>query len=226
MLGRLRGYKKTGRDSTFDYNGIKRLGDYDDSNDKWHRYHWCERDLLGYKDDTNTYYFLCEPDGSVEVIFTHAGAVVNRLEYDFLGKLRNKTTDPQVELGWRKMFFINEEIEFYIFGIQPACHFPIFGKTLNLKNSNIRLEIIYELFYPIVNNQNNSHIMTVWDRFSDWFCRKWPAYCNGLGSHSHWNPDGTYIIEDPNHAGECCLAYGIDEDGMPTGYCALWGPCY
>jgi len=108
MLGRLREYETSNRESAFDMDGTKRLGDFEDKTDEWRRYHWCKQHLLGYKDDSNTYYFLTEPDGSVEVIFTHGGTTVNRLEYDFLGKLRNQTTTPQVELLWNGMFFLDE----------------------------------------------------------------------------------------------------------------------
>jgi len=106
MPGRLREYETANRESAFDMDGTKRLGDFEDKTDEWRRYHWCKQHLLGYKDDSNTYYFLTEPDGSVEVIFTHGGTTVNRLEYDFLGKLRNQTTTPQVELLWKGNFLI------------------------------------------------------------------------------------------------------------------------
>ncbi|RKZ32556.1 hypothetical protein DRQ33_05665 [bacterium] len=80
MLGRLRGYETSSRDSTFDYDGIKRLGDFDNSDDEWHRYHWGNA-FLGYQDDTNTYYIMPDIFGSTEVIFDDNG-IVNRLEYD------------------------------------------------------------------------------------------------------------------------------------------------
>jgi len=108
MLGRLRKYETSNRESAFAMDGTKRLGDFEDKTDEWRRYHWCKQHLLGYKDDSDTYYFLTEPDGSVEVIFTHAGTTVNRLEYDFLGKIRNQTTTPQVELLWRGKFFLSD----------------------------------------------------------------------------------------------------------------------
>jgi len=127
MLGRLRKYETSNRESAFDMDGTKRLGDFEDKTDEWRRYHWCKQHLLGYKDDSNTYYFLTEPDGSVEVIFTHAGTTVNRLEYDFLGKLRNQTTTPQVELLWRGSF-CNNESELYIdFGLYN----PMLGKSID-----------------------------------------------------------------------------------------------
>jgi len=115
MLGRLRRYDTDSRESTFNYDGTKRLGDDDADAEEWKRYHWCKSQFLGYEDDTNTYYIVPDREGSTKVIIS-SGAVVNRIEYDQLGKIRSQTTTPQVELLWRGKYFISE-LEMYIFGI-------------------------------------------------------------------------------------------------------------
>jgi hypothetical protein len=102
MLRRLRGYDTDTRESTFNYDGTKRFGDFDDG---WKRYHWCKSQFLGYEDEANTYYIVPDINGSTKVIFTHAGTIVNRLDYDTLGKIRNQDTTPQVELLWRGWYY-------------------------------------------------------------------------------------------------------------------------
>ena len=89
------------RKSTFNYDGTKRFGDFDDG---WKRYHWCKGEFLGYEDDTNTYYIVPDREGSTKVIIDSSQGVINRLEYDHLGKIRSQTTTPQVELLWRRLF--------------------------------------------------------------------------------------------------------------------------
>ncbi|MBN2542574.1 hypothetical protein JXI42_06875, partial [bacterium] len=103
ILGRLRSYDTSTRESTFNYEGSKRLGDFDNSADECKRYHWCKNQLLGYADDTNTYYIVPDVTNSTKLIM-NSNSVVNRLDYDHLGYLRNKTTDPQVELLWKHGF--------------------------------------------------------------------------------------------------------------------------
>jgi hypothetical protein len=131
LLGRLRNYDTSSRHSTFDFDGTKRYGDFDGSSNLWKRYHWCKRQFLGYKDDTNTYYIVPDLFGSPRVIFTHAGSVVNRLDYDSLGNLRNKTTDPQVEIGWRDLMRI-AELDIYV--AQKGLYFPLLGKAFSQKS--------------------------------------------------------------------------------------------
>ncbi len=61
------------------YDGTRRFGDFDGG---WKRHHWCKSQFLGYEDDPNTYYIVPDIHGSTKVIFTHAGTIVNRLDYD------------------------------------------------------------------------------------------------------------------------------------------------
>jgi len=70
-------YDTDSRESTFNYDGTKRFGDFDDG---WKRYHWCKSQFLGYEDEANTYYIVPDINGSTKVIFTHAGTIVNRLD--------------------------------------------------------------------------------------------------------------------------------------------------
>ncbi len=102
LLGHLRGYDDGTRESVFAHNGSARLADYNNATESWRGYyHWCRTKFLGYVDDSaNTYYILPDANGSTAVIFTPT-AVVNRIEYDCLGKIRQQTTTPQVELGWK-----------------------------------------------------------------------------------------------------------------------------
>ncbi len=74
------------RESTFNYDGTKRFGDFDDG---WKRYHWCKSQFLGYEDEANTFYIVPDIHGSTKVIFTHAGTIVNRLDLGAELSLRN-----------------------------------------------------------------------------------------------------------------------------------------
>ena len=148
MLGRLREYETSSRESAFAMDGTKRLGDFEDKTDEWRRYHWCKQHLLGYKDDSDTYYFLTEPDGSVEVIFTHGGTAVNRLEYDFLGKLRNQTTTPQVELLWRGKQKL-DSINFYV--LANFVYTPQTGSNLSF----IPYDDVLPHYVPVNPNGND-----------------------------------------------------------------------
>ena len=104
LLGRLRGYGTDSRASTFNYDGTKRFGDYDADAEEWKRYHWCQSQLLGYEDDSNTYYIVPDREGSTKLIIS-SGAVVNRIEYDHLGRIRSQTTTPQLELLWKHEYY-------------------------------------------------------------------------------------------------------------------------
>ena len=159
MLGRLREYETSNRESAFDMDGTKRLGDFEDKTDEWRRYHWCKQHLLGYKDDSDTYYFLTEPDGSVEVIFTHGGTTVNRLEYDFLGKIRNQTTTPQVELLWRGMFCNSDDSNNYIFNCLQKYYNPVLGVYFDLAIENNSIEDISGFDLWELNNDSEANII-------------------------------------------------------------------
>jgi len=74
------------------------------------------------------------------VIFTPT-AVVNRIEYDSLGKIRQQTTSPQVELGWKTgmslfddMVLLVARLQFSEVGfassIQPACFASLFAPQM------------------------------------------------------------------------------------------------
>jgi hypothetical protein len=142
ILGRLRGYGTDSRESTFNYDGTKRFGDFDDG---WKRYHWCKSQFLGYEDDANTFYIVPDIDGSTKVIFTHAGTIVNRLDYDQLGKIRNQDTTPQVELLWRGMFYL-PAMEAYVF--LNSLSYPTFGIGLNYKLESDKA-LIYNDYFVI-----------------------------------------------------------------------------
>jgi len=126
LLGRLRGYGTDSRASTFNYDGTKRFGDYDADAEEWKRYHWCRSQLLGYEDDSNTYYIVPDREGSTKVIIS-SSAVVNRIEYDHLGRIRSQTTAPQVELLWRALNLINDIYYIDFFDLYA----PEFGKILS-----------------------------------------------------------------------------------------------
>jgi len=119
------------RASTFDYDGTKRFGDYDADAEEWKRYHWCQSQLLGYEDDSNTYYIVPDREGSTKLIIS-SGAVVNRIEYDHLGRIRSQTTAPQVELLWRGMFY-NSDCSLYM--INPL-YSTKFGQALSFINGH------------------------------------------------------------------------------------------
>ncbi len=87
--------------------------------------HWCKSQFLGYEDDPNTYYIVPDIHGSTKVIFTHAGTIVNRLDYDTLGKIRNQDAAPQVELLWNNKSF-NTSLDLY-FSINNEIYDPILG---------------------------------------------------------------------------------------------------
>ncbi len=177
MLGRLRGYDTDTRESTFNYDGTKRFGDFDDG---WKRYHWCKSQFLGYEDDTNTFYIVPDINGSTKVIFTHAGTIVNRLDYDSLGKIRNQDTTPQVELLWRGMF-LEEESDFYY---SNGIYAQFFGKVLlHFSKATVHLPV------GIASNSNNASLCDVsWDRVRDFFIgllipwQIWP-----IGPRSTWD---------------------------------------
>jgi hypothetical protein len=134
LLGRMLTYDTAARESTFDYDGSKRLGDYDNSTGTWKRYHSCKRNFLAVEDATNTYYILYDKDGSTKVIFTDSG-VVNRVEYDCLGYIRNKTTDLQVELLWKRLFSIDDEG--YFSSNSNFIIKPILGRGIQINSSFI-----------------------------------------------------------------------------------------
>lgn len=60
-------------------------------------------ELYGVEDNNTTYYIVPDALGNTAIIIEDA-AVVNRLDYDHLGKIRNETTTPQVDLLFRKTF--------------------------------------------------------------------------------------------------------------------------
>jgi len=246
MLGRLRGYDTDTRESTFNYDGTKRFGDFDDG---WKRYHWCKSQFLGYEDEANTYYIVPDVNGSTKVIFTHAGTIANRLDYDTLGKIRNQDTTPQVELLWRGMFW-DEDVNLYISNNKSTIYFPIglsFGiiKAISgfivylpsLLNplSLFRLPILAKNAYgfngiprgsDIINpgggNGNNPLFISWLEELID------GGGCQGGWVRDPKNPDDIpyYFINPRVWYGqyECCLAYEI-KDGRPTGNCAVWGDC-
>ncbi len=156
MLYRLRRYDTDTRESTFNYDGTKRFGDFDDG---WKRYHWCKSQFLGYEDDTNTYYIVPDIHGSTKVIFTHAGTIVNRLDYDTLGKIRNQDASPQVELLWRGMYF-NSDSQLYF--DYDFCNIidPDFGKRFG----GISSGGINPPFIPLPDeNVGDNPLNTVWN---------------------------------------------------------------
>ena len=81
--------------------------------------------LLGYEDDTDTYYIVPGAHGSTKVIFNDAGNVVNRIDYDCLGKIRNQTTTPQLELLWRGKYF-DSDVGLYVLS-DGSIYNPITG---------------------------------------------------------------------------------------------------
>ncbi len=105
LLGNLRNYETSSRDSGFDFDSVKQLGEFDQDDNEWKRYHWCKNYLLGYEDDDNTYYIVTDIYGSTVVIF-NSNSVQNRIIYDNLGKIRSQTTTPQVGLLYRGDFML------------------------------------------------------------------------------------------------------------------------
>jgi YD repeat-containing protein len=124
ILGRLRRYGTDSRESTFNYDATKRFGDFYDG---WKRYHWCKSQFLGYEDDANTFYVVLGAMGSVKVIFDHTQGIVNRLDYDRLGNLRNSDTTPQIELLFKKSYY-NSDTDLYIG--EKGVYDPKFGDYL------------------------------------------------------------------------------------------------
>ncbi|MBN2541342.1 RHS repeat protein [bacterium] len=153
LLGKLRQYDTSTRESTFDYEGSKRLGDYDDYAQEWKRYHWCKTQLLGYEDDTNTYYIVPDVTGSTKIIID-SNSVVNRLDYDHLGYLRNKITDPQVELLWKAL---NDDTvaDGYIDWLR--IYIPEFG-YVKIINKNLFYSYINESQFPIFPGKDKIYI--------------------------------------------------------------------
>jgi len=111
MLGRLRKFDTSERESTFDMDGRWRLGDYDNKQSEWKLYHWGNA-LLGCENSEDMLYILPDITGSTKIIFSDTG-VVNRLDYDFLGFIRNQTTSPQIELLFGKAMKL-EEVGLYL----------------------------------------------------------------------------------------------------------------
>ncbi len=87
------------RESTFNYDGTKRFGDYDNDDSEWKRYHWCKGEFLGYEDDTNTYYIVSDMEGSTKIIIDSSQGVVNRIEYDHLGVIVLSKLNSRSDVG-------------------------------------------------------------------------------------------------------------------------------
>jgi hypothetical protein len=237
LLGRLRDYDTDSRESTFNYDGTKRFGDFDDG---WKRYHWCNGEFLGYEDDTNTYYIVPDREGSTKIIIDSSQGVVNRIEYDHLGKIRSQTAAPQVELLWRGRFF-NDDIEVYF---SKRTIYLTIGSTWDIRKALTGM-IIY---FPNLLNPLSLCRLPILEKHSLSFNRiprgsdiinpgggndSSPLLTTtGIsisgGSQGGWNADSTeYYISPYMWYGHhlCCYAYEVDGDFMPTGRCSVWGDC-
>ena len=139
------------------------------------------------------------------MIIDSSQGVINRIEYDHLGKIRNQAASPQVELLWRAAFY-NSDTDIYFLPLD--IYDPIIGSYMIVihRESDIKKITIIPYYIGLIlfgsfmityglDNcrralQTLEDLHTEWDTMhglGDSVLREAQAAAWGFGSYSSWS---------------------------------------